>query len=475
MGIYASKQKNYDVTKEVQKAVEETKKVHEALNAIVTFCDTKDQMKELEGKDPNAFFYGVPIVLKDNVCTKGIRTTASSGILDNYIPIYNAHIVDKLKEKGAIIIAKSSLDEFGMGGSNLTAFTGPVKNPYDLTRVSGGSSGGSAVVVASGAVAFSIGSDTGDSVRKPASFNNIVGVKPTYGRISRYGVIPYASSLDHVGYFTRNITDAAYALETLAGRDDRDMTSSFKEVEDYHKALRGDLKGKKIAIFSNVMDSLSNEELKNRFYSLMDELKEKDAIVESVTLNEKLMKCLLPVYYIVANCEATANHSNLDGLRFGVQQDGETMEDVMMHSRTKGLSSIIRKRFVIGSHGLSEENQEKLLRKAQRVRRLIVEELDKVLAEYDIIVATASGQGAPKIVSDSDVDALSSEYLISENYMVIGNFSGYPSLTMPLCEVDGLPVGINLTAKAFDESNLFDIAYGIEKITGLKDIVKKVD
>ncbi|MEG0274543.1 MAG: amidase, partial [Longicatena sp.] len=203
------------------------------MNAVVNFIDTQEQIKELDSIDKDALLYGVPVVLKDNINTAGIPTTASSRILNNYVPIYNAHIVDKLKAAGAIFVAKASMDELGMGGTNKNAYTGKVNNPWDTTRISGGSSGGSAVLVASGATPLAIGTDTGDSIRKPAAYNGIIGMKPTYGRISRYGIIPYASSLDHVGYFTTSMKDAAVALEVLAGRDDRDMTSSYKEVENY--------------------------------------------------------------------------------------------------------------------------------------------------------------------------------------------------------------------------------------------------
>ena len=209
----------------IDASIEKLHKYNEKLNNIVTFVEPKVEGK---GKLDN-----VAVVLKDNINTKGVLTTASCKILDNYVPVYNAHIVDKIRQEGGVIVAKASMDELAMGGTNLTALTGPVKNPYDLNRISGGSSGGSAVAVASNAVALAIGSDTGDSVRKPASFNGIVGVKPTYGRISRYGIIPYSSSLDHVGYFTTNVKDAALALEVLAGRDDRDMTSSYLPVEEY--------------------------------------------------------------------------------------------------------------------------------------------------------------------------------------------------------------------------------------------------
>ena len=404
----------------------------------------------------------MPIVLKDNVNTKGILTTASSKMLANYVPVYNAHIVDKLQAAGAIIIGKTSMDELAMGGTNLSAATGPVYNPYDLNRISGGSSG---------VVPFAIGSDTGDSVRKPASYNNIVGVKPTYGRISRYGVIPYASSLDHVAYFTRTVRDAALALEVLAGRDDRDMTSSYLPVEEYTAKATGEVSGVKVAVIKNLMD-MSGDELKAQTYDLMEKLRAKGAVVEEVMMDEALLKAAFAVYFVISNCEATANHSNLDGIRFGVQHGQDSYEDIMTKSRTAGFSSLIRKRFVIGSYGLADENQDRLLRKAQKVRRLVVEDLHKVLAAYDAVVAPASLQGAPTLNSTSD--QLSNEYLIAENYMCMANFSGDPSMTVPYATVDGLPVGLNITCRAFDEAGMFNLAQAIENITGLSDVVKEV-
>lgn len=453
-----------------ERVAEAVRKAHASqprLNAVVTFCDVEEQLEALKDK-PEGPMYGMPIVLKDNVCTKGILTTASSRILGNYIPAYNAHIVDKLKAAGAVIIAKASMDELAMGGTNLTAATGPVYNPYDTSRMAGGSSGGSAALVAAGVVPFAVGSDTGDSVRKPASFCGVLGMKPTYGRISRYGIIPYSSSLDHVGYFTRSALDAAEALKVLAGRDDRDMTSSDREVPDYAAALNDDVRGRRVAVFKNVIEALPNPEVRTMFDGLIAALKEKGAVVEEVSLREDLLKAILPAYYLIANCEATANHSNLDGIRFGVRQPGESMEDVMIHSRTEGLSSLIRKRFVIGSYGLFVENQEKLFRQAQRVRRLIVEEVAEVMKNYELLVAPASGDIAPKL-DDHSRDELSDGYLIAENHMVIGNFTGYPSCTVPMGYLNGLPVGFNMTAKAWDEQSLFDFAAAIENITGLKD------
>ncbi|MDI9518023.1 MAG: amidase family protein [Bacillota bacterium] len=436
-------------------------------NAIVTLVEPKENLNK--GK-----LSGEPIILKDNISTKGIRTTASSKILDNYYPIFDSTVVEKIKSEGGVIIGKASMDELAMGGTNLAAYTGPVLNPWDYKRMSGGSSGGSAAVVSSGIVSFAIGSDTGDSVRKPASFCGIVGVKPTYGRISRYGVVAYASSLDHVGYFTRNVKDASLMLEVLAGRDDKDMTSSFKEVKEYSKLLNSDVKGKKIAVFKNVIDSLDNENTINLFNDLLNKLKEKGAIIEEVSFDNDLMRTLFPVYFIIANCEATSNHSNLDGLRFGVSEDGDDTREVVINSRTKGFGSLIRKRFVIGSFGLHEENQEKVFKKAQRIRRLIVEEVKKCLEEYDCLIAPASNDIAP-LLEGNKIDELSDKYLIAENHMVIGNFTGYPSMTVPMGFEKGCPIGVNITCKAFDEENMFNIGLAIEESTGLKDLVAKVD
>ena len=462
---------NKDVNESVELALKRAHKSHELYNDVVTFIDPSAQIANMpkEGK-----MKGIPIALKDNVCTKGIKTTACSNILANYVPIYNAHIVDKLQQAGAICIAKASMDELAMGGTNLTSNIGPCLNPYDTTRMSGGSSGGSAVLVASGAVDFAIGSDTGDSIRKPASYCGIVGVKPTYGRISRYGIIPYSSSLDHVGYFTRSIEDAAVSLEVLAGRDDRDMTSSYREVEEYSKLLKSDLNGKKIAVFKNVYDGLTNQQTIDIFNDLLKKMEAKGAIIDFVALPDDLCKALLPTYYLIANCEATANHSNLDGLRFGVQKEGKDVEEIMINSRTAGFGSLIRKRFVIGSYGLFVENQEKLFRQAQRVRRLIVNEVKDILSKYDCLIAPASNDIAPHL-DDNSRDQLSDEYLIVENHMVIGNFTGYPSMTLPMGMIDGCPIGVNLTCMAFEESKMFNLGLAIEEITGLKDMKVSVE
>ena len=437
---------------------EKVLKVNEKLNCVVTPIKP---VKE-----------GVAIALKDNVSTSGILTTASCKILDNYIPVYNATIVDKLEENGFVPVCKASMDELAMGGTNLTALTGPVKNPYDLTRISGGSSGGSAVLVASGAVSCAIGSDTGDSIRKPASYCGIVGVKPSYGRISRYGIIPYASSLDHVGYFTTCIEDACKLLKVLAGRDDKDMTSSFKEVPDYLRLLNADIRDKKILVFKNVVDAISDERVISLFNKVIDNLKDAGAIIEEVSFDDKLMKAILPTYYIIANAEATANHSNLDGINFGHREDGISTNEIMKNSRTMGFGPWIKKRFIIGSYALFEENQERILKKAHKIRRLIVDEVLSKLKDADILIAPASPSVAPKIEGTS-TDELNDEYLIADNHMVIGNFGGLPSLTLPMGKIDDLPIGVNLTANAFDELTLFNVAKAIEDKSGFMGMTKE--
>ncbi|MFV0479364.1 MAG: amidase family protein [Anaerorhabdus sp.] len=465
------KQITKDSAKQVaEKTIEKLHQDQPKLNAVVSFVEVQDQLESMncEGK-----LAGVMVALKDNVSTKGIRTTASSRILDNYVPVFDATITKKLKDAGAIIVAKASMDELGMGGTNLNAATGAVKNPWDLSRISGGSSGGSAALVASGAVPLAIGTDTGDSVRKPAAFCGVVGVKPTYGRISRYGIVPYASSLDHVGYFTTNVMDAAYALEVLAGRDELDMTSSLKEVECYTEKASGKIQGKTIGVLENVVESIHNEEIKNQFNELIQVMEKQGAIIKKIKLDQDLMRSILPTYYLIANCEATANHANLDGVRFGVQQEGASAEEVMANSRTAGFGYYLRQRLMVGSYGLFVENQEKLFRKAQRVRRVLVDALAKEFKEIDCLVAPAAPNIAPKVDAES-TEMMTDEVLIADNFMILGNFSGYPSITLPMGFVENCPTGINLTCRPFEESEMFNIAQAFENETGLKDQVAEV-
>lgn len=441
------------------------------LNANVTICDLQQQIENLKTMSSDLPLYGVCIAVKDNISTKGIRTTASSYILDDYVPVYDATIIEKLKKAGAIIVSKTSMDELGMGGTNINAYTGKVNNPYNLNHITGGSSGGSAAVVAAGIVPVALGTDTGDSIRKPASYCGLVGLKPTYGRISRYGVIPYASSLDHVGFFTTTVKDSAKMLEITAGRDDLDMTSLNAEVEQFSNAV-ANVKNKKIAIIKNVQDNIDDEIMLNKFQELCEYLKQEGAIVEEITFNQNNMNALLPTYLIIANAEATANHANLDGIKFGIQEKGNTLEEIMINTRTKGFSKQVRTRFLMGEYSLDTENQERIFRKAQKVRRVIVDELNEKLKDYDAILTLASASTAPTIEDLSNRDQLSNTHLISENSMLLGNFSGYPSISVPIGFKDELPFGISLLTKAKTEMELFEIALKIEEFSNLAGITK---
>ena len=377
-----------------------------------------------------------------------------------------------ISKQGVCLVGKASMDELAMGGTNKSALTGPVYNPWDTSRIAGGSSGGSAALVASGVVPFALGSDTGDSIRKPAGFCGIVGFKPTWGRISRYGVIPYASSLDTVGAFTRNVRDMAIVTEAMAGRDNRDMTSSFKEVPHYLENLTDDIKGLKIAVLTSVSDEIRNPEIKANFESIVETLKNLGAIVENVTMPTQLMRTLLPTYTIIANSEATSNHSCLDGIKYGNRQPGKTTDDVMINSRTHGFGDHIKRRFILGNLALATENQERMFRKAQRVRRLIVEELNKIYQDYDIILTPNGGSIAPKVDEAYD-DRLSDEYLILENHLSLANFAGTPSLSLPSGFVDGMPIAVNLSGRIFEEQTVLNCAYALENALNFKNQYKR--
>ena len=452
-----------------KKLDQQLKEVQKQLNPLVSICDIAKQSDELAAKvcDKSNFFYGRAVAVKDNFSIRNTKTTASSKMLDNYLAPITATVVARIKEKGGIIVAKTALDELAMGGTNESAYGGPVLNPFDPWRISGGSSGGSAVLVAKEIVDFALASDTGDSIRKPASFCGVVGVKPTYGLLSRYGVLPYACSLDHVGYFTKNVRMAAEALPPLVGRDDKDMTSLDVVSPDYAALLCSDIKTKKIAVLSNVLENVSNPAVKEEFVNLMKKLKAQGVDIREVTVDNKIMRAILPVYIIISNSEASANHSNLDGLRFGLQLGGQDTDAAMINSRTAGFSTSIKKRFVIGAYCLHQENQERLFRKAQKVRRLIYQEFMKLFAEYDAIVAPASGDVAP-LLQREKADELSDSYLITENYMAYGNFMGLPSITVPFAKIMGLPLGLNITTGRLQEQAMFDIALAVEEQAGFQ-------
>lgn len=457
----------------VKEAIEKAKK--DDNNAFEYICEKEalEAVKKLDKSNKDSLLWGVPVVIKDNYSTKDIPTTASSNILNGYVPVFSAEAVIRLEKAGAIVIAKTTMDELAMGGSGTTGHLGVTYNPWDKskTRIVGGSSCGSAAAMASGIVPIALGSDTGDSVRKPASYAALVGFKPTWGRISRFGLFPFATSLDHVGYFSRNVYDSAYLLNVLAGHDDKDFSSSFKEVNDYTSKINEGVKNKRIAVIKGIIDSIKDKTVLASFDESINYLKKQGATVDVVEIDVNLLKSIFPTYVIISCAEATSNNANLDGIKFGNRIEGESFEKVMMNTRTNGFSPLIKRRFVIGSFSLMRENQDELFVRAQKCRRMIVDAFNKVFEKYDAIYCPASPSIAPLIKGSSDT--LSDEYLIADNYMAFGNMGGYPSITLPIGFENNMPFGANLTCKPFDEVNLFSIASEIEKGTGLKDLVAK--
>ena len=455
----------------VQEAIESAKKDDNNAFEYIYEKEAIEAVKNLDTSKKDNPFYGIPVVVKDNFSTKDIPTSASSNILEGYVPVFSAEAVRRLEDQGAIIIAKSTLDELAMGGTGTSGRRGITYNPWDKKHehLIGGSSCGSAVSVAAGIVPFALGSDTGDSVRKPASYAGLIGFKPTWGRISRYGLFPFATSLDHVAYFTRNVKDSALALNFLAGRDLKDASSSNRSVDDYTARLDNSIKGKKIAVIKEIIDSINNETVNAAFNDLCDKLANAGAEIIKVNIDEDLLKAIYPTYVVISCAESTSNNANLDGIKFGNRKEGESFEEVMINTRTNGFSELIKRRFVIGSFSLLSENQEELFLRAQKCRRLIVNAFNDVLNGCDGILLPASPNAAPLIKHASD--ALANQYLIADNYLAFGNMGGFPSITLPLGFDNKLPFGVNLTCKPFDEINMFNIAQKVEDATGLADLI----
>ena len=432
-----------------------------------------EALKELNKKDKSNIMWGIPFVIKDNFSTKDILTTASSNILNGYKPVFSSEVYNRLIQAGGIPVGKTTLDELGMGGLGKTGHKGPTFNPYDKEHkhIIGGSSCGSAAAIASGIVPLAIGSDTGDSVRKPASHGGLVGFKPTWGRISRYGLFPFATSLDHVAYFTRSVEDCAGVLEILSGRDEKDLTSSEKPVGKYLANINGNVKGLKVAIIDEIFNSVSDKNVKDLFLKAVSSLEQQGAVINHVSMDSKLLRAVLPTYFIISSAEATSNYACLDGIKYGPRYEGKNYEEVMIKARTNGFSEAIRRRFIIGSFSLLKENQQDTFLKAQRCRRLIVNAVNDILKDNDVIFLPAAPNTAP--LFDSNVDRLTDEHLIIDNYLAIGNFAGLPSLTLPIGFIDSMPFGANITGRAFDEQTVLNCSLAVENKTGLKNIFAK--
>ncbi|MBE6138738.1 MAG: Asp-tRNA(Asn)/Glu-tRNA(Gln) amidotransferase subunit GatA [Firmicutes bacterium] len=446
----------------VEESIKKSHELQDECNAFVTILD------DVEGVEVNDnLLSGIPYGVKDNYSTKGILTTGSSNTLKDYVPFFDATAIDKLNSAGAVKVNKTVMDEFGMGGTGTTGHTGVVRNPWDLTRICSGSSSGSACAVAAGVYPYALGTDTGDSIRKPAAYCGIVGYKPTYGMISRYGVFPFASSLDHLGVLTRSVEDAAIVVDTMKGIDPNDMTSWDSSHIKLYESLENNPKGKKLCYVKEFCD-ISNypnadENLKahlENFYKTIDKCRELGMEVEEVSVNRDLLNASYSTYVVIHSAEATSNMSNLTGIIFGPRGEGNNYIDMMKDHRTKGFSPLIKRRFIIGSYVLQAENKDRYFNNAQRVRRLIVDAWKDLFKKYDAVISPI-GTGPAKKFDDLDKKYDTNTITLDE-HLQIGNFGGFPSITIPNGFVDGLPVGVNITGNCYDDVNVLNIAYALE-------------
>ncbi|MDO4903304.1 MAG: Asp-tRNA(Asn)/Glu-tRNA(Gln) amidotransferase subunit GatA [Limosilactobacillus sp.] len=407
---------------------------------------------------------GVPLAVKDNILTKGLTTTAASKMLENFKPVYDATVVEKLNAAGYINVGKTNLDEFAMGSSTENSAFFTTHNPWDLTRVPGGSSGGSAAAVAAGDVLGALGTDTGGSIRMPASFNGIVGMKPTYGRVSRWGIIAFGSSFDQVGWLTRTVKDNAYLTSLISGVDEHDTTSSLQAVPDWAANLNENtnVKGLKIAVPKEYYDDL-NEDVKKVIKAALDHLESLGAIIDEVSLPHT--KYGVPAYYILASSEASSNLQRFDGIRYGYRaQDAKNLEEIYVKSRSQGFGEEVKRRIMLGTFSLSAGFYDAYFNKAAKVRRLIAQDFDKVFEDHDVIIGATGATTAFKI--GAEIDDPKTMYL-NDILTVPINMAGLPAMSIPagFSEETGMPVGLQIIGKRFDEQTIYNTGYVFEQTT----------
>ena len=415
---------------------------------------------ELEEKEVDNLFFGIPIALKDNISTKDLRTTCASKMLENYVPIYDATVVKKIKEKNMIIIGKTNMDEFAMGSTSRTSYFGAPKNAWDKTRIAGGSSGGSASCVASRTIPFALGSDTGGSIRQPASYNGIVGIKPTYGRISRFGLIAFASSLDQIGPMTRNVEENASLLNILVGHDENDLTSCDKEVEDFTRLIGEDIKGMKIAVPNYFVSDIVSHEIIDKLNEVIDILKKNGAIVEYVDI--KYLENAVTLYQIIAMGEASSNLARFDGIRYGyASNNGNSLEEVYLNTRSEGFGEEVKRRIMVGSYLLSGKNAEIYYNKALKIRCAMTNSFNDTFKHYDLIIGPTTTTVAYSL--DKDIDAPVKSFM--DDVLVIPvNMAGLPGLSLPIgFNKENMPIGMQVIGKRFDEATIYKLASFIEK------------
>lgn len=404
---------------------------------------------------------GIPIAIKDNIITDGILTTAASKILTGFIPVYDATITSRLKEAGAVLVGKTNMDEFAMGSSTENSYYGPTHNAWDLDRVPGGSSGGSAAAVAAGEVVAALGSDTGGSIRQPAAFNGIFGIKPTYGRVSRWGLIAFGSSLDQIGVLSRRVKDSAIVLQQIAGQDENDDTSLPAPVPDYLAAMDGNIKGLRIAIPEEYLGEGVAQGVRDAIEKAVDTLKKLGATVDMVSLPHT--KYAVPTYYLIASSEASSNLQRFDGIRYGFRaKDVKNLEDVYVRTRSEGFGDEVKRRIMLGTFSLSAGFYDAYFNKAAKVRHLIQDDFTKVFADYDLIVGPTTPTPAFKI--GEKVNDPVTMYM-NDILTIPANLAGIPAASVPAGLVDGMPVGLQLMAKPMAEATIFKVADAFEAAT----------
>ena len=454
-------------------ALEQIKATEDKLNCYVKVLDEETIMEraeqvqsQIDAGELNGPLAGVPVAIKDNMCTEGITTTCSSRILYNFNPTFSSEAVLNLEKAGAVILGKTNMDEFAMGSTTETSYFGETKNPWNTEHVPGGSSGGSAAAVASGECFYALGSDTGGSIRQPASFCGIVGMKPTYGTVSRYGLIAYGSSLDQIGPMTKDVTDCAAVLETIASYDSKDSTSIPREAYDFTSALVDDVKGLKIGIPKDYFGDGLDPEVKEAVLNAVKILEEKGAVIEEFDL--KMVPYAIPAYYVIASAEASSNLSRFDGVKYGYRaEDFSGLHHMYKKTRSEGFGAEVKRRIMLGSFVLSSGYYDAYYLKALRTKALIKQEFDQAFEKYDIIIGPAAPTTAPRL-GESLSDPL--KMYLGDIYTISVNRAGLPGISVP-CGRDknGLPIGIQMLADCFKEKTLIRAAYSYEQARGAFD------
>lgn len=433
------------------------------LNSFITLNKTEAmeyarKLSEEEVEQDN-LLWGIPIAIKDNISTKGIRTTCASKMLENYVPIYDATVIEKVKKSKMIIIGKTNMDEFAMGSTSRTSYFGAPKNPIDKTKITGGSSGGSAACVAGGLVPLALGTDTGGSIRQPASYTGIVGMKPTYGRVSRYGLIAFGSSLDQIGPMTRNVYENALLLNNLVGKDIKDLTSADREIEDFTRLIGEDIKGMKIAIPKYFVSDIVSSVIIEKLNHVVEVLKENGATVDYVDM--KYLDQAVTLYQIIAMGEASSNLARFDGVKFGYRsENSDSVEEMYANSRCEGFGKEVKRRIMVGSYLLSGDNAKVYYDKALMIRNAMKEEFDKVFQDYDFIFGPTTATVAYGLEESLDDPTKS---FMDDVLVIPVNMAGLPGLNIPMgTDNNNMPIGLHIIGNRFEEAKMYKIASFLE-------------